>query len=196
MANPYFDLSAAMFRTGILGYGGGPSTVPLFRHEAVNRYRWLSDEEFGEVLAIANTLPGPIATKLAAYLGYREKGAAGALVSVLAHILPTCVAMVGLYAFIEFFSNSAVISGMIAAVVPVVAVMLGQMAYEFGEKAVKGLGVYVAAASLILSYLLLEVIQLHPALVIVVFLAYGTVHHRVMARWKAYRTRTKKGGEA
>jgi len=193
MGNGYWQIGAAMARTGILGFGGGPSIVPLIRYEAVTRYRWLTDEEFGEVLAIANALPGPIATKLAAYLGYRQKGSLGALVGVLSHIAPTSVAMVALYAFITFFSTSPVIRGMIAAVVPVVAVMLGVMAYEFGEKAVKGLGLYLGVALFALTFALLQFVDLHPAIVIAVFLGYGAFHHKVTARWSARRLRKGEG---
>jgi chromate transporter len=193
MGNAYWQIGAAMCRTGILGYGGGPSIVPLIRYEAVTRYRWMSDEEFGEVLAIANALPGPIATKLAAYLGYRQKGALGALVGLLSHIAPTSAAMVFLYAFISFFSTSPVIRGMIAAVVPVVAVMLGVMAYEFGEKAVKGLGLPLGIALFALTFALLQLAGLHPAIVIAVFLGYGAFHPRVMQRWNARRSQKGEG---
>ncbi|NOU84177.1 chromate transporter [Paenibacillus sp. LMG 31460] len=178
----------AMFRTGILGYGGGPSIVPLIRYEAVTRFQWMKDEEFMEVLAIANTLPGPIATKLAGYLGYRLKGGWGAAIGVLAHIVPTCVAMVGLYSFINFFSTSQVIKGMIAAVVPIVAVMLGVMAYEFGEKAVKGLGWAAGLTFFVISFLLLQTFSVHPAIVIFMFLLYGAFHHKL----KDKRNKNKK----
>ncbi|MCI3921273.1 chromate transporter [Paenibacillus sp. TRM 82003] len=193
MTNELVQIGAAMFRTGVLGYGGGPAIVPLIRHEAVHRYRWMDDQEFGEVLAIANALPGPIATKLSAYLGYRRKGVVGAIVGVLSHIVPTCVAMVALYAFIDFFSSSPVVAGMIAAVVPVVAVMLGVMAYEFGEKAVRGLGLSFGIALFVASFALLQLIKLHPAIVIAVFLGYGAMHHRVVARWKAKRAQKGEG---
>ncbi|WP_223066946.1 chromate transporter [Paenibacillus caui] len=185
MKHDYGDLCAAMLRTGLLGFGGGPSTIPLFRHEAVTRYAWMEDEEFGEVLAIANTLPGPIATKLAAYLGYRLKGTPGAVIAVLGHILPTCLAMVLLYSFIQFFSSSPLLRGMINAVTPVIAVMLGQMGYQFGEKAVKGLGIYAAAGFFLISFVLLELVKVHAAIVIVLFLAYGAFHYKLLANRKA-----------
>jgi chromate transporter len=191
LGNAYLEIGTAMFRTGVLGYGGGPSIVPLIRYEAVTRYRWMDDAEFGEVLAIANTLPGPIATKLAAYLGYRTKGALGAALAIVAHIAPTCVAMVALYSFISFFSTSPVIKGMIAAVVPVVAVMLGVMAYEFGEKALKGLGLYAGAACFIVSFLLLQVLAVHPAIVIVLFLLYGAFHYKLVEKWKTERDKRR-----
>lgn len=63
MKHPYRELIIAMTRTGILGFGGGPSVIPLIRHEAVSKFNWIDDDEFGEILAIANALPGPIATK-------------------------------------------------------------------------------------------------------------------------------------
>lgn len=191
-SNPYMELTLGMFRTGILGYGGGPSVIPLIRHEAVVRYGWLSDDEFGEVLALANALPGPIATKMAAYLGYRKKGVLGAVIAVLAHILPTCIAMIALLSAVTFLSRSKVVAGMIAGVTPVIAVMLGTMAYEFGEKAVKGLGIYAGSGFFVVSFLLLESIQIHPALVIMLFLAYGTVHFRTVAKLKKQR-RDKEG---
>lgn len=192
--NTYLDLTFAMFRTGILGYGGGPSVIPLIRHEAVIRYKWLNNDEFGEVLALANALPGPIATKMAAYLGYQQKKSLGAIVAVLAHILPTCVAMILLLSAVQYLSSSKIIAGMIAGVTPVIAVMLGTMAYEFGEKAVKGLGKYAGVGFFLLAFLLLEMIEVHPAIVIILFLAYGALHFKVVAKLKKER-RDKEGGE-
>lgn len=186
-SRPYIQLMWGMMKTGILGFGGGPSVIPLIRHEAVKTYQWIDDDEFGEILAIANALPGPIATKIAAYLGYRIKGVKGAVIAVLGHILPSTLAMILLMSGVYFLSASSIIQGMISAVIPVVAVMLGVMMYEFGQKAVKGLGVYIGGASFVLAFLLLQVIEIHPAIVIIVFLAYGTVHFRVMSKWKAKR---------
>lgn len=180
-----------MLRTGIFGFGGGPSVIPLIRYEAVSRYHWLEDDEFGEVLAVANALPGPIATKMAAYLGYQQRGVLGATVSVLAHIFPTCLAMILLLAAVNVLSYSKAVGGMIAAVMPVIAVMLGLMAYEFAEKAVKGLGKWLGSLFFIISFLLLQVVSIHPAIVIVIFLAYGAVHFRLKDRMKNNKSNNK-----
>ncbi|MCL9660846.1 chromate transporter [Paenibacillus hunanensis] len=182
-----------MIRTGILGYGGGPSVMPLFRYEAVTRYRWISDDEFGEILALGNALPGPIATKMAAYLGYRSKGVPGAIIAILAHILPSSIAMIVLLSAVAFLSESKMIQGMIAAVVPVIAVMLGVMAYEFGEKAVKGLGVALGIVLFVIVFVLLQVVHVHAAIVIALFLIYGAFHFRLV-NW--LKKRRHGGGEA
>lgn len=179
----YKEIVIAMLRSGIFGFGGGPSVIPLIRHEAVTKFKWLDNDEFGEVLAIANTLPGPIATKMAAFLGYRQKGAIGAFVSVLAHILPTCLAMIFLLSFINVLSHSTIVTSMISAVVPVIAVMLGLMAYEFGEKAVKGLGIYVGLGLTIVCIFLLQGLSIHPGIVVLIFLTYGAFHFKLKSRF-------------
>ncbi|MDP4086469.1 MAG: chromate transporter [Bacillota bacterium] len=179
MSSTYKDLIIAMGRVGILGFGGGPSVIPLFRYESVTRYHWVEDEEFGEILAIANALPGPIAPKMAAYLGYKEKGAIGAVISILAHILPTVIATVALLSIVHVLEFSKSFKDIIGAVMPVVAVMLGQMAYEFGAKAIKGLGIIVGIIVLVLSFIMLNVISIQPAIVIFLFLVYGAFHFKL-----------------
>jgi chromate transporter len=187
----YKELIIAMVRTGILGFGGGPSVIPLIRHEAVTRFHWVEDDEFGETLAIANALPGPIAPKMAAYIGYKVKGTLGAIVSVLAHILPTCIAMVFLLTVINVLSFSSTVAGMIHAVMPVIAVMLGLMAYEFAAKAIKGLGKLLGCLFFILAFVLLQVVPIHPAIVIVIFLAYGTYHFKLKNRIDKHKSKNK-----
>lgn len=183
----YYDIVMAMLRTGILGYGGGPSVIPLFRHEAVTKYEWVEDEEFGDILAFANALPGPIATKMAAQLGYLQKGVNGAIVAVLVHILPTTIGIVGLVGLLYSMKESVIVLGMIAAIRPVVAVLLGLMAYDFCVKTWEGLGKVLGIVFLIISFLLLVVVNIHPAIVILLFLTYGMIHirtlHAVKRKW-------------
>ncbi|WP_144485556.1 chromate transporter [Bacillus pumilus] len=179
----YFELIIAMVRTGILGFGGGPSVIPLIRHEAVVKYHWVNDDEFGETLAIANALPGPIATKMSAYLGYRLKGVSGAIVATAAHILPTCLAMVALVTLVSVLSSSQIIQNMIGAVTPVIAVLLGIMAYEFGQKTLKGFGMIFGIALFLLAFTGLQVLSIHPGIIVIIFLCYGAFHFKLKQRW-------------
>ncbi|WP_417892620.1 chromate transporter [Bacillus pumilus] len=179
----YIELIIAMVRTGILGFGGGPSVIPLIRHEAVVKYHWVNDDEFGETLAIANALPGPIATKMSAYLGYRLKGVSGAIVATAAHILPTCLAMVALVTLVSVLSSSQIIQNMIGAVTPVIAVLLGIMAYEFGQKTLKGFGMIFGIALFLLAFIGLQMLSIHPGIIVIIFLCYGAFHFKLKQRW-------------
>lgn len=187
----YIELIIAMVRTGILGFGGGPSVIPLIRHEAVVKYQWINDDEFGETLAIANALPGPIATKMSAYLGYRLKGVSGAIVATAAHILPTCLAMVALVTLVSVLSSSQIIQNMIGAVTPVIAVLLGIMAYEFGQKTLKGFGMIFGITLFLLAFVGLQVLSIHPGIIVMIFLFYGAFHFKLKNRW--HRPNKEKG---
>jgi chromate transporter len=188
---PYKEIILAMVRSGILGYGGGPSVIPLIRHEAVTKYKWVGDDEFGEILALANALPGPIATKMAAYLGYRTRGTPGAVIAVISHILPTSIAIVALLGTLYSLKSSPIVAGMIAAVRPVIAVMLGLMVYEFFVKAQKGLGTLISLIAGVVAFLLLSILDIHPAIVVILFLAYGAVHIKIVNRIKNEQEKQK-----
>src|SRR4051812_15050163 len=123
------DLFMAFFRVGMLGYGGGPSSIPLVQKEVVGRYKWMDGDEFGDVLALANALPGPIATKLAGYIGYRVAGFLGMVNAVAATILPTIFLMILLLTGLNAFKEQPWVNGASKAVIPVVAVMLVMMTW-------------------------------------------------------------------
>ncbi len=128
-----WNLFISFARATLLGYGGGPSIIPLYEHEVVQRYHWLGKEDFGEALAFANALPGPIATKLAAYIGFKVAGWLGALAAVSAVVLPTALLMIALVGVMFKLSNNAFIRGMIKGVQPVIFVMMAMLAYDFAK---------------------------------------------------------------
>lgn len=161
-----WNIFVAFFRVGILGYGGGPSSIPLVHKEVVDKYKWMSDEEFGDLLALGNTLPGPIATKLAGYIGYRVSGVLGTINAVLATILPTIFLMILLLSSLSSIKGYDWVQGMTAAVIPVVGVMLAVLTWQFIQKAGKGMGWVPTGAMLAVVFVLLEFFNIHPGILI------------------------------
>lgn len=131
MSPTLWHLFVAFGRSNLLGYGGGPGLIPLIEVEVVQTYGWLTKAEFAKALAIGNTLPGPIATKMAAYIGYQVAGVTGSVVALLATILPTAAAMIVLAAVLLRYADSPVIKGMIRGVMPVIFVLLLLLALDF-----------------------------------------------------------------
>ncbi|HSP21525.1 MAG TPA: chromate transporter [Planococcus sp. (in: firmicutes)] len=161
------DLFAAFFRVGILGFGGGPSAIPLFHAEAVKKYDWMTEDEFSDTLALANTMPGPIATKMAGYIGYRIGGIVGSMTALIALVVPTVLMMIVLLGALQQFKGVEWVNSMSAAVVPVVAVMLGVMTWDFVKKSGQSLGWPRAALLLGISVLLMEILHVHPVILII-----------------------------
>ena len=164
------DIFAAFFRIGMLGFGGGPSSIPLFQREAVKNYNWMTDDEFGDTLALANTMPGPIATKMAGYIGYRVNGLSGCIAALFASVIPTVFLMILLLGILQQFKGIEWVNSMSAAVVPVVGVMLGVMTWDFLKKSGQALGWGRALIMVVSAALLMEGFNIHPAVLIVALL--------------------------
>ncbi|UOY92577.1 chromate transporter [Ectobacillus sp. JY-23] len=156
----------AFFRSSMLGYGGGPSTIPLIHKEVVERFKWMNAEEFGDVLAIGNTLPGPINTKMAGYIGFRVGGILGMLNAVLATILPTIILMIVLLTTLVTFKDLQWVQGMTKGIVPVVGVMLGVLTWQFIQSSVKGLRWPFTIVHLVVGVLFIEIFHVHPGFII------------------------------
>jgi chromate transporter len=175
----FWQVFLAFLIPGILGYGGGPSSIPLVEYEVVHRYGWLTIEEFGEVLALGNALPGPIATKMAAYIGYQQIGAAGAAIGVFAAVAPSLLLMITLLSLLYRYKDSPRVKSMTSVIRPAIAVLLGMLAFRLFQNAFGSLGIFQSGFLLTVSYVLLEKVKLHPAVVIAGALAYGALFLRI-----------------
>lgn len=171
----YWQIFIAFFIPGILGYGGGPASIPLVEEEVVGRYGWMSTQEFGEVLALGNALPGPIATKMAGYIGYMEGGLLGAFVGLFSTIAPSLILMLGLMAILFKYKDSAEVKNISKVVKPVIAVLIGFMTLQFVAESQSSLGNIQTVAIMAASYLMLERLKVHPAAVIGLALVYGAL---------------------
>ncbi|KJR48262.1 Chromate transporter [Desulfosporosinus sp. I2] len=175
MFTQLWDLLVAFARASNLGFGGGPAVIPLIKIEVVERYHWLTNAEFTDALAVGNALPGPIATKLAGYVGYQEAGWLGALVANIGVILPTVLAVILLAGFLMKYSNSPVLKGMLKGVRPVVVVLIAQTAFDMGRGSFPNLTTWGIALATVAS---LYWLKLHPALIIVISMAFGLLVFR------------------
>lgn len=156
----------SFLRIGLLGFGGGPSMIPLVHQEVVKRHGWLEDEEFANILAIANTLPGPIATKMPGYIGYRVGGLTGCTNAVLAVILPMIVAMILMLGLFSRYRDVGWIHGMGQGVIPVVMVMMAQLAWDFLNKSRLALGWIMSLVMAAIAGGLIYWIGVHPGWII------------------------------
>ncbi|MBM7648799.1 chromate transporter [Bacillus ectoiniformans] len=167
----HWNIFMAFFRVGILGYGGGPSSIPLVHKEVVQTYKWMNDDEFSDVLALGNALPGPIATKMAGYIGYRVGGVLGLVLAILATAGPTVIAMILLLTVLQAYKDKPWVQGMSQAVVPVVGVMLGVLTWDFIKKSQSSFGWLITIIFLVVIAVLLEWMNIHPAIIIGTLLA-------------------------
>lgn len=185
-----WNIFIAFFRAGILGYGGGPSSIPLLYREVVINFRWMNEKEFSDVLALSNTLPGPLNTKLSGYIGYRVAGWLGMINAVFATVVPTVILMIVLLVSLSSFKDLAVVEGMTKGVVPVVGVMMAVLTWGFVSSSVRSLGVVKGLLLIIASLFLIEWAGLHPGILIASLLLYA-----LLKKNKPEEVREKKKGD-
>ncbi|MBB5325389.1 chromate transporter [Anoxybacillus tepidamans] len=169
----WISLFIGFFWANVLGYGGGPSSIPLMYEEIVNHYRWLTNKEFSNMLALGNALPGPIATKIAAYVGYDVYGWWGFVIALFATIFPSAFALIFLLKIVRRHRQSLVVKGMTLFVQPVIAIMMLILTWQMMKESIFSIGIVQSFAIAFISFLALEKWNIHPAFLIIASFAYG-----------------------
>jgi len=159
-----WEIFLAFAKVGIFGYGGGPSMIPLVQVEVVDAHHWLTAEEFVDTLAMGNALPGPIATKMAGYIGFRLAGLPGAVVGVTGMVLPSLVLMLLLAGVLITYKDSRYVQATLKAVRPVVVALLAITVWEIFPSSIKG---WDTALIGIGAFAVVVFLNVHPALAIV-----------------------------
>ncbi|PMR76099.1 chromate transporter [Billgrantia endophytica] len=171
----YWHVFLAFFIPNIIGYGGGPATIPLIEAEVVGRYGWMSSQEFAETLALGNALPSPINTKMAGYIGYEVAGLSGAVIAVLATVVPSLLLMLGALGLLYRHRDSPRVKRMSQWVRPVVALMMAWLTWSFFSEGLANAGLIHTLIIGGMAAIALLRFNAHPAFVVMAALAYGGV---------------------
>lgn len=162
----YWNLFWTFAKVSAFTIGGGMAMVAVIREILVEKKKWMTDDEFMDVLAISQSLPGLLAVNISIFLGYRLRGTKGSIVATFGSILPPfliilLIAMV----FTSYKDNAtvqAIFKGIRPAVVALIAVPTIQMAIRQKLNVWSGL----LALATILLIVLLKVSPIYIILVV------------------------------
>ncbi len=169
----YWQLFLVFAYSNLIGFGGGPAIIPIIHHDVVEKYEWMSDQHFSESLALGNALPGPIATKMAAYVGYEQAGIIGATVAVIGAIGPTMLMMFLLVSIIMKYKHHTRVQRLTAFVLPAVTILMLQLTWQFFSSSYEGIGLFWTIGFCMVSYVMMEIWKVQPMIVIVLALLAG-----------------------
>ena len=100
----------SMLKIGCFAFGGGYAIIALLENEFISKRNWIDHDEFLDVVAIAESTPGPIAINVATYIGYKLKGVFGAVVATVGMCLPSFVTMYLVSLFYEQFMDITLVA--------------------------------------------------------------------------------------
>ncbi|WIG97923.1 chromate efflux transporter [Myxococcus sp. SDU36] len=131
------EVALLFLRLGCTAFGGPAAHIAMMEDEVVRRRRWLTREEFLDLLGAANLIPGPNSTELAIHLGHRRGGWPGLLVAGACFILPAMlITLAAAWAYVRFGSLPSA-EGVLYGVKPVIIAVVLQALWGLGRAAVK-----------------------------------------------------------
>jgi len=150
------EVGALFFQLGWIAFGGPAAHIALMRREVVIRRKWLTEQQFLDLLGASNLIPGPTSTELAIYLGYARAGHLGLVLAGALFILPAMLLVLMLAWAYGRYGATPQVGAILYGIKPVIIAVIVQAIYALWPTAVKtwrlGLVVALSAALYLLGF--------------------------------------------
>ena len=171
MIGTLLELFWSCTKIGLLAFGGGNAAIPLLEAEAVPR--WISEQEFGELVGINFAFPGITLLKLAGMVGLRAAGPPGLLVAIIGIALPGLVLTIGAYSLLVQYRDHRLVRRGLVAMQYAAAALLASSALRIAQSASGGQFHVVGVALVLGLFFVAYVMQLGVVLVLILAAAIG-----------------------
>ena len=116
--NIYWDSFKTFFKIGIFTLGGGYAMIPIIEAEVVDKYKWVSKEEFLDLIAISQSCPGVFAINISIFIGYKLRKTAGAVSCALGTALPSFLIILAIAMFFHQFQDNPIVASIFRGIRP------------------------------------------------------------------------------
>ena len=162
--NKILLLFLTFLKIGAFTFGGGYAMIPLIQREIAEEKQWITDDDILEIVAIAESTPGPIAINAATFVGYRVAGFWGALLSTLGVVLPSFLVISVISFLLEQFSSLKAVQYAFFGIRAGVLALLLKALWTMFKKAEKHKLAYIVMA---LAFLLTAFLNVNVLFVII-----------------------------
>ena len=162
------ELFLTFFKIGMFTLGGGYAMIPLIQREIVDKRCWVAESEFFELLAMAQSSPGPVAVNASVFVGYKVAGKTGSIIATLGTTLPSFLIILVIAAWLVDYRTNPYVESFFKGIRPAVVAMIAAPLYSLGKSmqiGVAGLALAVAVA------LLVAIAGVSPAILIAIIAA-------------------------
>ncbi len=155
-------------------FGGGYVIITLMKQKFVDELHWIDDDEMLDMVAIAQSSPGPIAVNGAVIIGYKLEGIAGVFSAVLGAVLPPFVILTVISMFYSAFRNLFVVQSLLTGMKAGVSAVILSVVYDMAAGVVKGKD-WINIAVMILAFIATYFGKVNVVFVILITIAFGAV---------------------
>lgn len=150
-----WELFRTFFKIGLFTFGGGYAMISLIMSEVCEKHNWIDSKELTDVVAIAESTPGPIAINSATYIGYKRAGLMGSAAATLGVVLPSLCIIYAISLCVEWFMEFKAVQSAFKGIQVAVAILILRAGIRLTrDLPLKVLPVLCCAASLILVLLI------------------------------------------
>lgn len=168
-----WKLFTTFFKIGGFTFGGGYAMLPIIEDEIVTKHKWLSKEEFLDLFAVAQSLPGVFAVNISLFLGYKLKGIRGALLSALGTTLPSFIVILLIAMYFTTFKDNPIVAKVFNGIRPaVVAMIAAPVVTTWRSMKMKRSALWIP----ILSCILVWYMGISPVIIIILSAILGIVY--------------------
>ena len=175
------ELFLTFFRIGIFTLGGGYVMIPLIEREMVHKKKWIAEEDIVDIIAITQSIPGALATNMAALVGYRISKVKGAIVSVLGVIFPSFIIIVLVAAFFTQIKDLVLVQNAFLGIRSVVVGLIAAASIRILKKAAVDI---LTSIILVTTFVLLIMTSIEPAFIIIGGLVFGLISYYFFPKHK------------
>ena len=168
--NTLLELFIVFFKLGAFTIGGGIAMLPLLQNTLTEEKKWFTREEFVDIVAVCQSLPGVVAINMATYVGYKKKGLLGSIVSTLGVTIPSFVLILIIARGITALGDSGVVMGAMAGLRTAALGMVAVAMIQLAPSALKNKWAILAALT---AFILIAVLKVNTAYVILLFAVLG-----------------------
>ena len=137
--NFYLRAFLIFFRIGLFTIGGGYAMVPLIEADLVDKRKWVKKEDFLDLMALAQTVPGIFAVNIAIFIGYKLKGFWGAFWMALGTILPSFLIILTIALFFRQFQHVEAVEHVFKGIRPAVVALIAAPTFKMAKSAVSAI---------------------------------------------------------
>ncbi len=131
----YLTLFLEFFKIGLFAVGGGLATIP-FLYELADKYPWLTYTQLADMIAVAESTPGPIGINCATYAGYNAAGILGSLVATLSLVLPSFLIILLISRVLSKYNENRLVQKTFSALRPAATGLIAASAFTVVNDAV------------------------------------------------------------
>lgn len=168
--NILIELFIVFFKLGAFTIGGGIAMLPLLQNTLINEKKWFTKEEFMDIVAVCQSLPGVVAINMATYVGYKKKGLAGSIVSTFGVTIPSFTMILIIAKFITSMGDNGVLMGAMAGLRAAALGMVVVAMIQLMPAAIKNKWAMLAAIG---AFVLIAILKVNTAYVILLFAVLG-----------------------